>query len=145
MTTGTPGMDSDGSAGQYRAVSHGIAVTVTPCFLGNQSDPSNARFVWSYKVDIENMSGRSVRLCRRFWRITDAGGRVEEVSGTGVVGEQPWIGPGECYSYTSGTPLETPSGIMEGYYLMEVEGDSMIKVTIPAFSLDSPHQAATLH
>ncbi len=144
MSAGIPGMDTDGG-GQYRAVSHGIAVTVTPCFLGNQSDPGNARFVWSYKVDIENMSNRPVRLRSRFWRITDACGHIEEISGTGVVGDQPLIGPGECYSYTSGTPLETPSGIMEGYYLMEVEGEGMIKVAIPPFSLDSPHQAATLH
>jgi ApaG protein len=76
----------------------------------------------------------------RLWRITDAHGRTLEVQGDGVIGEKPILNPGESFEYTSGTPLNTPSGIMLGqYHMLSVEGDSF-PVDIPAFSLDSPHE-----
>ena len=92
------------------------------------------------RLEIENQGGQSVQLLNRHWRITDSLGRVQEVRGAGVVGEQPVLEPGEVYQYTSGTPLPTPSGIMVGSYEMENAQGLRFDVAIPAFSLDSPHQ-----
>ena len=86
-----------------------------------------------------------MQLLSRFWQITDGLGRVQEVRGPGVVGEQPVILPGTAYEYTSGTPLATPSGIMVGSYSVEAEDGESFEVAIPAFSLDSPHQPIRLH
>ena len=86
-------------------------------------------------------AAETVQLRNRHWRITDSLGRVQEVRGPGVVGEQPILHPGESFEYTSGTPLKTPSGIMVGTYQMEAHGGERFDIAIPAFSLDSPHQA----
>jgi ApaG protein len=87
-----------------------------------------------------------VRLLRRTWHITDARGRVQRVEGPGVVGKQPVLGPGETFEYTSGTPLETPSGFMTGaYHMIDLGSGTPFDIVIPAFSLDSPHQAGRLH
>ncbi len=86
-----------------------------------------------------------MQLRRRHWRITDALGRVQDVRGPGVVGEQPILGPGQSFEYTSGTPLATPSGIMVGSYEMELPNGESFAVAIPAFSLDSPHQPRPLN
>jgi ApaG protein len=91
-------------------------------------------------VRIENKGEEAVQLRNRYWRITDALGRVQEVRGAGVVGEQPLLRPGQSFEYTSGTPLPTPSGIMTGSYEMEGSNGEKFSVAIPAFSLDSPHQ-----
>jgi ApaG protein len=82
---------------------------------------------------------------RRHWKITDALGRVQEVRGAGVVGEQPILRPGEVYEYTSGTPLSTPSGIMMGSYQMEAEDGEAFDIVVPAFSLDSPFQTRRIN
>jgi len=129
----------------YSATTRSIKVTVEPHFLEDQSSPVDDHFVWAYRVRIENQSGETVQLRRRHWRITDGMGRVQEVRGPGVVGEQPVLQPGESYEYTSGTPLSTPSGIMVGSYEMETRGGESFSVRIPAFSLDSPHQAVRLN
>jgi ApaG protein len=92
-----------------------------------------------------NDGPEKVQLRARYWRITDAVGRVQEVRGPGVVGEQPVLDPGEAFEYTSGTPLPTPSGIMTGVYQMEAADGEQFDVEIPAFSLDSPHQAVNLN
>jgi ApaG protein len=86
-----------------------------------------------------------VQLRRRHWRITDGMGRTQEVRGPGVVGEQPVLGPGQSFEYTSGTPLSTPSGIMVGSYEMETRQGESFRIAIPAFSLDSPHQSVRLN
>ena len=86
-----------------------------------------------------------MQLRTRYWRITDSMGRVQEVRGAGVVGEQPVLGPGESYEYTSGTPLPTPSGIMVGTYQMESQSGEKFEVDVPAFSLDSPYQPVKLN
>jgi ApaG protein len=91
---------------------------VEPNFLEDQSEPDEGRFLWSYHVTIENKSELTVQLLSRFWRITDARGRVREVRGDGVIGEQPVIPPGRAFEYTSGAPLETASGFMTGTYHM---------------------------
>jgi len=124
----------------YTQKTKNISVTVTPIYLEDQSEPDEDHYVWAYQVRIENDSLETVQLRSRHWRITDANGLVQEVRGAGVVGEQPVLEPGESFEYTSGTPLNAPSGIMVGSYEMQtVEGD-LIEVGIPAFSLDSPHQ-----
>lgn len=124
----------------YIATTRGIRVSVKTFFLPDQSKPAEAKFFWAYQVKIENQGGDTVQLLRRTWRITDGRGRTQEVRGDGVVGEQPMLQPGESFEYTSGTPLSTPSGIMVGSYVMELEGGREMEVAIPAFSLDSPHQ-----
>ena len=129
----------------YSAVTRSIKVTVKPVYLDDQSSPRDNRYVWAYHVKIENGGDDVVQLRSRHWRITDAMGRVQEVRGPGVVGEQPVLQPGESFEYTSGTPLATPSGIMDGTYQMEVLNGGRFDVTIPAFSLDSPHQAVRLN
>ena len=130
----------------YEAVTRGIAVRVAPFFLPDQSEPDAGRYVWAYKVNIENQGGSTVQLMRRTWRITDAQGRTLHVEGDGVVGEQPVLQPGEAFEYTSGTPLETPSGFMAGdYHMVEQGSGAAFDVAIPAFSLDSPHQPQRLH
>lgn len=124
----------------YSETTRDIQVTVTPVYLDGQSSPSDNHYVWAYQVRIENTGHETVRLRTRHWRITDATGHTQEVRGPGVVGEQPLLGPGEHFEYTSGCPLNTPSGIMVGSYAMEDADGTMFDVAIPAFSLDSPHE-----
>lgn len=129
----------------YSETTRDITVTVRPVFLEDQSKPVENRFVWAYFVRIENRGQQRVQLRSRYWRITDGLGRVQEVRGAGVVGEQPVLEPGQAYEYNSGTPLATPSGIMHGAYQMEGADGERFDVTVPAFSLDSPHQRVRLN
>ena len=115
-----------------------INITVNPYFLDDQSEPEDQHFVWAYQVTINNLSNESVQLKNRYWKIIDSNGSKQEVKGEGVVGEQPILNPGEKFEYTSGTPLSTPSGFMEGYYEMETINGDKFDVLIPLFSLDSP-------
>ncbi|MCG8357506.1 MAG: Co2+/Mg2+ efflux protein ApaG [Kiloniellales bacterium] len=124
----------------YSETTRSIRVTVKPMYLEEQSSPVEDHYVWAYHVHIENMGPEQVQLLNRHWRITDSMGRMQEVRGAGVVGEQPVLQPGESFEYTSGTPLPTPSGIMVGSYEMESAGGERFDVAVPAFSLDSPHQ-----
>lgn len=129
----------------YEEQTRQIRVIVKPFYLEDQSSPDENHFVWAYHVKIENIGRETVQLRNRYWRITDAFGRVQEVRGPGVVGEQPILHPGEEFEYTSGTPLQTPSGIMVGTYQMESATGEFFDVAIPAFSLDSPHQPIQLN
>lgn len=122
----------------YCETTRAIRVAVEPFYVSEQSEPRAGRYVFGYRVTIENRGGESVQLLNRHWRITDALGRLIEVKGAGVVGEQPRLGPGECFKYTSGTPLDTPSGIMVGTYQMVNDHGEIFDVQIPAFSLDAP-------
>jgi len=122
----------------YQAVTHMIAVTVEPQFMPERSEPSKRQFFWAYTVEIENNGDNAVQLKRRHWVITDGRGVKHEVKGPGVVGEEPIIGPGESYRYTSGCPLDTPEGFMVGRYTMIGEDGDTFDVEIPAFSLDIP-------
>ncbi len=126
----------------YSQTTRSITVTVTPTFLEDQSSPTDDHYVWAYQVQIENSGDEDVTLKNRYWRITDSLGRVQEVRGAGVVGEQPLLKPGESFEYTSGTPLSTPSGIMSGSYEMEGLNGESYEVLVPAFSLDSPYEVA---
>lgn len=129
----------------YTTTTRSIRVTVKPIYLDEQSEPEEDRYIWAYQVQIENLGADIVQLLTRHWRITDSLGRLQEVRGAGVVGEQPVLKPGESFEYTSGTPLPTPSGIMVGSYGMQSAGGERFDVEIPAFSLDSPHQPKHLH
>ncbi len=129
----------------YSKTTNSITVTVEPIFLDEKSSPEKQHYVWAYHVVIENKGSETVKLKSRYWRIMDSLGRIREVRGPGVVGEQPVLKPGESFEYTSGTPLDTPSGIMAGEYYMVTEDGHDIDVDIPAFSLDSPHEAPIYH
>ena len=130
----------------WTAVTREIRVVVRSFFLEDESRPDERQFVWAYRVRIENGGNEPVRVLGRTWMIPDARGRTQHVDADGVVGEQPLLAPGETFEYTSGTPLETPTGFMRGAYRMiaTASGESF-DVTIPAFSLDSPHQGSTVH
>ncbi len=129
----------------YRALTRDIEVTVEPYYLEEQSDPDDSRYVWGYRIVISNHSDISVRLVTRYWNITDETGQVDEVHGPGVIGEQPVLNPGDTYEYSSGCPLDTPSGVMFGHYGMETESGEMFDVNIPAFSLDAPGLSRVLN
>jgi len=129
----------------YRAVTNGIEVRVEPFYLADRSDPAQARYVWAYRITVDNRSDGAITLLARYWHITDGLGRVEEVQGPGVVGEQPELGPGDSFTYTSGCPLSTPSGIMVGRYTMRGDDGALFDVAIPAFSLDLPDTRRTVN
>jgi ApaG protein len=129
----------------YQAVTRGISVTVTPRYMPEESSPEQGRYFFAYTVEIINGSQDRIQLRSRYWRITDEHGHVQEVRGAGVVGEEPVLGPGESFSYTSGCPLPTPSGTMQGTYLMETAGGETFDAEIPAFSLDIPRTKRVLH
>ena len=122
----------------YVAETEGVIVRVRPSYLAGQSDPDEGRWVWAYQIEIENRGEEAVQLMARRWIITDATGHVETVRGPGVVGEPPQIAPGDSYSSASGGPLSTPSGSMEGAYMMTAAGGRSFEAAIPAFSLDVP-------
>jgi ApaG protein len=124
----------------YRAKTREIQVTVEPNFVESESAPDDGRYFWAYTIEIANLGGEVVQLRSRHWRITDANGRTEEVRGAGVVGKQPVLKPGETFSYTSGCPLTTSSGIMVGTYQMQNTEGELFSIAIPAFSLDLPHE-----
>ena len=129
----------------YRAVTRDIEVQVEPFFLPERSDPAQNRYVWAYRITIDNRSDALVQLLSRYWHITDGAGRVEEVRGPGVVGEQPELNPGDSFQYTSGCPLSTPSGIMVGRYTMRNDRGELFDIEIPAFSLDLPGTMRTVN
>ena len=122
-----------------------IRVAVKPAYLDDQSDPEDDRYVWSYTVTIENRGVEWVQLLSRSWSIMDGAGRVQEHRGPGVVGAQPVIAPGESFQYTSGCPLETPSGTMRGHYQMRSASGESFEAEIPAFLLESPYERRQIH
>ncbi|PCJ82987.1 MAG: Co2+/Mg2+ efflux protein ApaG [Hyphomicrobiales bacterium] len=129
----------------YQTVTNGIIVTVVPRFMEQQSDPDSGHYVWSYSVEIVNNGEDIVQLESRFWSIIDATGYKQTVEGSGVVGEQPVLNPGDSYSYVSGCPLGTSSGMMAGHFIMRSTSNHTFKAQIPAFSLDSPYEKAVFN
>ena len=129
----------------YSKITNGVKVTVTPYFLDDQSSPQEDHYVWAYQVNIKNSSSNTMKLNHRNWVIIDANGKVINVQGEGVVGEFPILKPGESFEYTSGTPLKTNNGIMQGFYLMSQNNGEQLKIDIPAFSLDSPYSKKNFH
>ena len=129
----------------YSKTTKKINITVKPYYLEDQSEPEDQHYVWAYKVTINNQSKETVQLKNRYWKITDSVGNIREVKGAGVIGEQPVLRPGEKYEYTSGAPLNTPSGFMGGYYEMTHNNGNQFEVEIPLFSLDSPHDSKQIN
>ena len=123
----------------YSEITREIRVTVRPFFLEDQSSPDEMHFVWAYHVRIENQGPQTVQLRNRYWRITDSMGRIQEVRGAGVVGEQPVLRPGESFQYTSGCPLKTSTGVMRGTYQMVTEDGDHFDVEIAPFALHEPY------
>ena len=129
----------------YKAVTRNIEVMAEPFFLEDRSNPDDNEYFWAYRITIANHSTKPVKLLSRHWRITDATGRVQEVRGDGVVGDQPELAPGDSYQYTSGCPLTTPSGFMVGAYTMTEPDGETFEIDIPAFSLDVPGDARSVN
>lgn len=120
------------------ATTQGVQVTVRTEYMAHRSNPDERRYVFAYTVVIANQGERPVQLRSRHWIITDGHGRVEEVRGQGVVGEQPTLAPGESFQYTSGCVLETPQGVMHGTYQMQRADGSTFDATIAPFVLATP-------
>ncbi|HKK06003.1 MAG: Co2+/Mg2+ efflux protein ApaG [Gammaproteobacteria bacterium] len=121
---------------------YNFEVDVETNFVPDQSDPDDRRYVFAYTITIRNVGAVPAKLLTRHWVITDADGRVQEVRGEGVVGEQPHLEPGEGFRYTSGTMLETPVGSMQGSYHMVADDGVEFDTEIQPFTLSVPH---TLH
>ncbi|MEB3701909.1 Co(2+)/Mg(2+) efflux protein ApaG [Candidatus Bealeia paramacronuclearis] len=126
-------------------VTHDIKVSVAVTFLDEESNPQEHHFLWGYQIWIENLGQSTIQLLSRHWCITDQIGITQEVRGKGVVGVQPVIDKGESYTYTSGVPLTTPSGIMAGEYTVQDEYGDLFEIIVPPFSLDSPYETRLLN
>ena len=118
--------------------SHGIRVDVVTSYVEEQSNPGDGRFVFSYTITIRNEGDVPAKLLTRHWIITDANGKVQEVNGEGVVGEQPYLQPGEGFRYSSGAILETPVGAMQGSYRMVGDDGQHFDAPIAPFRLAMP-------
>ncbi|WP_185235528.1 Co2+/Mg2+ efflux protein ApaG [Teredinibacter franksiae] len=115
-----------------------MKVSVTSQYLQVQSKPLESKYVFAYTVSIENDSDEAAKLVSRYWQITDANNQIQEVTGVGVVGDQPRLEPGETYTYTSGAVLETTTGTMQGHYVMMRDNGSKFEADIPTFALIQP-------
>lgn len=120
------------------ATTRGVRVQVLCAFIPQQSEPEEAMYFFAYRVTITNQGPDTVTLRSRHWVITDGNGRVEEVRGPGVVGEQPHLAPGQAFTYTSGCPLATPVGSMYGTFQMVTDGGEGFDATIAPFTLAMP-------
>ena len=118
--------------------SYEIKIDVATNYIVDQSEPDVGRYVFAYTITIENLGDLPARLLSRHWVITDANGKVQEVTGDGVVGQQPHLNPGEIFRYSSGAVLETPVGAMQGSYRMEADNGTNFEAPIPPFTLAVP-------
>lgn len=119
-----------------------IVVEATPHFIAAQSSPDKGRYVFAYTITITNAGVIPAKLLSRHWLITDSNGKIQEVRGEGVIGEQPYLKPGETFRYTSGAMIETPVGTMQGDYTMRSDDGDNFNAPIPKFTLSIPR---TLH
>ena len=125
-----------------RPIEHAIDIEVATRYLDDESEPDKGRYVFAYTIHIRNNGRAAARLVSRRWLISDANGKVQQVEGDGVVGEQPWLRPGDGFEYTSGAVLETSVGTMQGSYTMVADDGTRFDAPIPAFTLAVPR---TLH
>lgn len=123
-------------------IPYDVKVAVKSFYLEEQSAPEQSRYVFAYTITIRNEGTLPAKLLTRHWIITDSNGKVEEVHGEGVVGEQPYLRPGEGFQYTSGAVIETPVGSMQGSYQMRADDGVNFEAPIPVFTLSVPR---TLH
>ncbi|MGD0958910.1 MAG: Co2+/Mg2+ efflux protein ApaG [Methylomonas sp.] len=115
-----------------------ILVEATPYYIEAQSSPEQNRYVFAYTITITNIGSIPARLMTRHWLITDANGKIQEVNGDGVVGEQPYLNPGDSFRYTSAAMIETPVGVMQGKYEMLSDKGENFAAPIPLFTLSIP-------
>jgi len=125
--------DKDAELNNYN-----IQVTVSTQYIEAESNPEASRFVFAYTIKIENKGDIAAKLISRHWIITDANNRIQEVKGKGVIGEQPYLRPGESFEYTSGTMMETPVGSMQGTYQMVADDEHHFDAIIDPFTLALP-------
>lgn len=116
-----------------------IKVSVESQYLADQSDPDAQRYVFGYTITIKNNTEQTSQLLNRHWIITDGQGEIEEVKGPGIIGQQPWLKPGEGFRYSSGAVLKTPVGSMQGSYEFQTDDGERVDVPIPIFSLLVPN------
>lgn len=121
------------------AMTRGIKVSVVSEYAADRSRPLQQQYFFLYTITIANEGAETVQLMTRHWIITDGGGKVEEVKGDGVVGQQPILAPGQSFTYTSGCPLTTPFGTMEGTYQMVTRGGEEFDARIAPFTLSEPY------
>lgn len=119
-----------------------IIVEAKPLFIEAQSSPDEDRYVFAYTITITNAGKIPAKLLQRHWLITDSNGKTQEVRGDGVIGEQPYLKPGESFRYTSGAMIETPVGTMQGDYTMHSDDGDNFRADVPRFTLSIPR---TLH
>lgn len=120
-------------------ISKNITIEASTHYLPNHTKVEQTQYAFAYEVTIKNNSDENVKLINRYWLITNADGKKIEVKGTGVIGEQPVIAPGQSFHYTSGAIIDTPVGAMEGFYEMRLDNSEMIKTPIPPFGLSIPN------
>ena len=130
---------SAGAESTSEAVTSGVRVAVRARFIPERSNPGEGEWFFAYTIRIANESDRTVQLLSRHWVITDAEGKVEEVRGPGVVGQQPILGPGQSFEYTSACPLPTSFGVMQGTYQMVTPGGDRFDIAVAPFSLHEPY------
>ncbi|MDR2046153.1 MAG: Co2+/Mg2+ efflux protein ApaG [Rickettsiales bacterium] len=131
---------------EYTLTTNFVEVKVLPIYIEEQSIPYENCYVWMYNVKIKNKSQSTIQLLSRHWQIIDYKGKINEIAGVGVIGEQPVIKSGEVFKYTNGTYLNAPSGIMQGKYeFLNEESIKIFEVMIPPFSLDSPYVKTRPH
>ena len=121
------------------AVTHDVQVVVRCRYLNDRSQPGQQRYVFAYSVRIENQGEVPVQLVGRHWIVTDSTGKIDEVRGEGVVGEQPWLRPGKHFEYTSGVVLSVPRGQMHGSYHMVRADGRAFDARVAPFLLSQPH------
>jgi ApaG protein len=121
------------------AITHGVRVSVQSEYAPDRSRPSEKQWFFLYTITIANESRETVQLMSRHWVITNAEGEIQKVDGPGVVGQQPVLAPGESFTYTSGCPLETSFGRMEGTYQMVTPAGEAFDVVIAPFTLSEPY------
>lgn len=131
--------EQDSASQQSEALTHGIRVRVQAVYSDEHSQPTQLSWFFLYTVSVSNESDETVQLISRHWVITDATNSVEEVRGLGVVGKQPVLAPGESFEYTSGCPLRTPFGTMQGTYQMVTQDGQRFEVKIARFTLSGPY------
>ena len=129
----------------YKSNTSGIEVRVKPEYVISRSSFLEDMFIWAYHIKIKNRSDTTFQLVSRYWKIIDEKGGIQEISGEGVIGEQPILTPGSNFYYSSGVNLSYPSGIMYGHYIMKKESNQIINVKIPTFSLDIPNAKITVN
>lgn len=130
---------------KFKAITDSVQVVVEAEYQPHRSIPEKCHHVWSYHVEIFNLGQTDIQLRSRHWHIVDGLGRIQEVNGRGVCGEEPVIEAGDCFSYSSGCPLDSDSGIMSGHYKMETVDGTLFDVVVPTFSLDIPDRTLILN